>query len=487
MLSTFIGLSIIPLAHAWVAEQNAYCDSLCRRSPACADATHGTYCNYWAEVPTCYGLYSLDNETCYASDSDCLGYQPVLCDVSSIPTATNETLPPTTTLTQLLSPATALVLGLNVTCGLHFNGSTSTYCEGQLGPTNVTIDSNATTCDGIDNSTACLVSCVPILNSVINGTEYHCNCTANLSTHNATVPPSSDGQIPPTTTTTLPASTPTLPYGRYCGLLGDELPLMLDFTTVTVDIYGGDVFALTGIDFFGLDPNSPAGNTLDINLSDPQFTAIIGSEAAFNRQIFSLSYYSSTNTIGGFFTARPLYDCEESLLGTHSEPLLSTEGEEAACFGLYTCNTAYGGVCYHPAASLGSPLLCRDAPLEIDFTKAPSEREPLVEAFPIGEYCGGSTELPPDAEIINVRRSAIFDIIIPRYFSISGIRLYDIDEGYPYGNMVYDLSHHRIQSMFGEILRKNPGYVRFTYHPRLETITAHLGHLPLHVSRYLCL
>ncbi|KAF4749710.1 hypothetical protein FOZ63_011712 [Perkinsus olseni] len=63
---------------------------------------------------------------------------------------------------------------------------------------------------------------------------------------------------------------------------------MLDFTTVTVDIYGGDVFALTGIDFFGLDPNSPAGNTLDINLSDPQFTAIIGSEAAFNRQIFSL-------------------------------------------------------------------------------------------------------------------------------------------------------------------------------------------------------
>ncbi|KAF4679041.1 hypothetical protein FOZ62_028464 [Perkinsus olseni] len=323
MLSTFIGLSIIPLAHAWVAEQNAYCDSLCRRSPACADATHGTYCNYWAEVPTCYGLYSLNNDTCYASDSDCLGYQPVSCDVSSIPTATNETFPPTTTCPFTLLcpegnltsscqvnttsvPGNCSCSGLNVTCGLHFNGSTSTYCEGQLGPANVTDDSNKTTCDGIDNSTACLVSCVPILNSVINGTEYHCNCTANLSTHNATVPPSSDGQIPPTTTTALPASTPTLPYGRYCGLLGDELPLMLDFTTVTVDIYGGDVFALTGIDFFGLDPNSPAGNTLDINLSDPQFTAIIGSEAAFNRQIFSLSYYSSTNTIGGFFTARPV-------------------------------------------------------------------------------------------------------------------------------------------------------------------------------------
>ncbi|EER05666.1 hypothetical protein Pmar_PMAR011710 [Perkinsus marinus ATCC 50983] len=186
-----------------------------------------------------------------------------------------------------------------------------------------------------------------------------------------------------------------------------------------------------------------------------------------------------------------LYDCEESLLGTHSEPSIDVEQQkEAVCFGLYECTTVYGGMCYHPAASLGSPLLCRDAPSTIDYTRTPSEGtvdESPADALPVGEYCGGSTELPPDAEVvINVRQSAVFDIIIPRYFSITGIRLYDIDSSYPYGNMVFDLSHHRIQSMFGEILQKNPGYVYFIYDPVLEVIQAQLGHLPLHTSRHLC-
>lgn len=48
------------------------------------------------------------------------------------------------------------------------------------------------------------------------------------------------------------------------------------------------IITIIGFRFFGLDPNSPAGNTLDINLSDPQFTDLIGSGGAFDRQIFSL-------------------------------------------------------------------------------------------------------------------------------------------------------------------------------------------------------
>ncbi|KAF4676105.1 hypothetical protein FOL47_006713 [Perkinsus chesapeaki] len=184
-------------------------------------------------------------------------------------------------------------------------------------------------------------------------------------------------------------------------------------------------------------------------------------------------------------TCSQLSDCEGSLLGTYSELWTVGESEEeATCFGLYACEDEPGGFCYHPALSLGSPLLAREAPREIDFVDVPSKstRSPPV-TFPVGEFCGGSTELPPSAEvIINVRKSAIFDII-PRYFTITGIRLYDIDETYPYGNIVYDMSHHRIQSMFGEILRKNPGYVQFTYTPETEMITAQLGHLPL---QYAC-
>lgn len=115
--------------------------------------------------------------------------------------------------------------GLNVTCGLHQN--TSAPCMGMVGVTNGTNRVNETLCDGISNYTDCMVTCEPIGFSVSNVTEYHCNCTVvdgHYSTSNSTTLLPSGGSI--LTTTAIPPSSGTLPFGQYCGLLGDELPLV---------------------------------------------------------------------------------------------------------------------------------------------------------------------------------------------------------------------------------------------------------------------